>query len=255
MMVLVSGKERTRKQWKQSTKLQVCGFRTSHRFRTISAPASSRVSSADLGRNNSTYTPRTQIRQRPRVECYGSKRIAWNDHRCRCHVRFWRALAAARLVSRSSIPPAWLRFSLLFMGIVLGASIATLAVRASGLPLHATPLTAQQVAINREIGRHFYLIFGAEVAAIFLVVAVLRIIHHPTYILCGVALIVGVHFVPLAALFKSPIFYGTGLGGCAIGLGGFFIADDGFRQKVVGISFGLLLWATAAWIALIASKL
>jgi hypothetical protein len=150
---------------------------------------------------------------------------------------------------RGARSPAWLRLSLLFMGIVLGASIATLAVRSSGLPLDATPLTAQQVAINREIGRHFYLIFGAEVVAIFLVVAVLRIIHYPTYILCGIALIVGVHFVPLAALFKSPLFYGTGLGGCAIGLGGFFIADDGLRQKVVGISFGLLLWATAAWIA------
>jgi len=47
---------------------------------------------------------------------------------------------------RGARSPAWLRLSLLFMGIVLGASIATLAVRSSGLPLDATPLTAQQVA-------------------------------------------------------------------------------------------------------------
>jgi hypothetical protein len=144
--------------------------------------------------------------------------------------------------------PAWLRLSLLIVGIALGASIVTLGLRASGIPPAATPLTAQQLATNREIGRHFYLIFGVELAAIFLSVVVLRLLHYPDYILCGIALIVGVHFFPLAALFKTPLYYGTALLGCAIGLVGFFMADAGLRQKVVGISFGLLLWATATWI-------
>jgi len=144
--------------------------------------------------------------------------------------------------------PARLRVSLLFLGIALGASIATLGLRASRLPHNAAPLTPQQIATNREIGQHFYLIFGLELAAIFLAVVVLRAIHYPDYILCGIALIVGVHFFPLAALFKTPVCYGTGLLGCAVGLVGFFVADDSLRQKVVGLSFGLLLWATAAWI-------
>ena len=92
------------------------------------------------------------------------------------------------------------------------------------------------------------MIFGVELAAIFLAVVVLRLLHYPDYILCGIALIVGVHFFPLAALFKAPVYYGTALLGCAIGLVGFFMSDAGLRHKVVGISFGLLLWATAAWI-------
>jgi len=145
--------------------------------------------------------------------------------------------------------PAWLRLSLFVVGIALGASIATLGARASRIPRNASPLTVQQVAINREIGRHFYLIFGVELAAIFVAVVVLNAIHYPDYILCGIALIVGVHFVPLAALFRMPVYYATGLLGCAIGFIGFFVADDRLRQKVVGLSFGLLLWATAACIA------
>ena len=110
-------------------------------------------------------------------------------------------------------------------------------------------MTAQQLATNQEIGQHFYLIFGAELAAIFLVTIVLNIVHYPGYILSGIALIVGVHFVPLAALFRAPVFYGTGFLGCAIGLAGFVVVDEPLRQKLVGISFGLLLWSTASWLA------
>ncbi len=145
--------------------------------------------------------------------------------------------------------PPWLRLSLLFVGTVLGASIVTLGLRTSRLPRSAAPLTAQQVATNRLIGRTFYLVSGIEFAAIFLAVVVLRALHYQDYILCGVAFIVGVHFIPLAPLFKAPVYYGTGILGCAIGLVGFFVADAVLRQKVVGISFGLLLWATAAWTA------
>ncbi len=149
--------------------------------------------------------------------------------------------------------PRWLRVSLLLVGIALGSLIATLAVRASSISRNATPLTAQQVATNQEINQHFYLIFGAELAAIFLATIALNVIHYPGYILSGIALIVGVHFVPLAALFRTPVFYGTGFLGCAIGLAGFVVVDERLRQQIVGLSFGLLLWATAsrlAWIGL-----
>jgi hypothetical protein len=145
--------------------------------------------------------------------------------------------------------PRWLRISLLVVGIALATSVTLLAVRASRLPLDLAPLTPQQLAANREIARHFYLIFGFELAAILLAVVVLNLIHYPDYILSGIALIVAVHFFPLAALFRTPPYYGTALVGCAIALFGFFMADAGLRQKVVGLSFGLMLWATAAWIA------
>jgi|SRR5580692_4451731 hypothetical protein len=149
-------------------------------------------------------------------------------------------------IFRGRPSPNWLRIALVVAGVALAASIATLASRASRIP--NLPISAQQLAANGEIARHFYLIFGIELVAIVVSVIVLNLMHYADYILCGIALIVGVHFLPLAALFKAPLYYGTGICGCAIGLAGFFIADEGSRQKIVGIAFGILLWATAAWI-------
>lgn len=144
--------------------------------------------------------------------------------------------------------PAWLRISLLFVGVALGASIAIMGVRASGMMASAVPLTPKQMAVHHEIGRHFYLIFGFEMAAIFVAVVVLKALNFADYIFSGIALIVAVHFFPVAALFHWPAYYGTALAGCAIGLIGFFVDDPRLRQKIVGISFGVLLWATAAFI-------
>jgi hypothetical protein len=144
--------------------------------------------------------------------------------------------------------PAWPRVSLLALGIVLGAGIGTLGWRASRLPASAAQLTPQQLAGNREIGRHFYLIFGAELAAIFLAVTVLKAIHYADYILSGIAIIVGVHFFPLAALFRMPLYYGVGSLACFIGLAGFVVTDVRARQTLVGLSLGALLWGAAGWI-------
>jgi hypothetical protein len=139
------------------------------------------------------------------------------------------------------------RLAILFGGIVLAASIATLGKCASTFPHRDVPPSAQQMGANRELARQFYIVVGIEFAAIFIVVVVLRALHFPDYILCAIALIVGVHFFPLAALFKAPLYYVTGSVGCLIGLAGFLTADNDGRQKVVGLSFGLLLWATSAW--------
>jgi hypothetical protein len=119
------------------------------------------------------------------------------------------------------------------------------------MPRNASPLTQPKIEVNRRVTQHFYVIFGIEIAAILLAVVALNAVHYPDYILSGIALIVAVHFFPLAALFRAPVYYGTALCGCAIGLIGFFIADAGLRQKIVGLSFGMLLWATAAWIVLL----
>jgi hypothetical protein len=156
----------------------------------------------------------------------------------------WLLLGLLR--GRSS--PAWLRLVLLFVGAVLRTAIVNLGLRVSHMPQETTSFSPQQVAANNEIGRHFYLIFGAELAAIFLAVVVLKVLRYPDYILSGIAFIVGAHFIPLAALFKAPVYYATGIIGCLIGLAGFLVPDAELRQKIIGLSFGLLLWTTSAWI-------
>jgi hypothetical protein len=146
-----------------------------------------------------------------------------------------------------------LRVCMLFAGIVLAGSVVFLARRAAQTPPSHVASTEQQIAASRDIVKRFYIVFGLELAAILVAVIVLRALHFPEYISCAIALIVGIHFLPLAALFASPVYYVTGLLGCAIGVVGFFMADGAMRQKVVGLSFGLLLWATCAWIVFSAS--
>jgi hypothetical protein len=149
---------------------------------------------------------------------------------------------------RGGVSSTKLRVCLLCAGIALAVPLAFLAIRASQTPPSRAALTQQQITANRETVKRFYIVFGLELAAIMVAVIVLRALHFPEYISCAIALIVGIHFLPLAALLASPVYYVTGLLGCAIGFLGFFMADAAMRQKAVGLSFGLLLWSTCAWI-------
>ncbi len=142
-----------------------------------------------------------------------------------------------------------LRLSLLLAGIAVGVSVAIMGIRAVRLPRGTVPPTAEHVAAGRAIGRRFGLVFGLETLAILVAVAVLNGIHQPDYSPCAIAVIVGIHFFPLAPLFKAPIYNVTGILGCVVGVAGFFIADAVLRQKAVSIWFGLVLLGTAGRIA------
>ena len=137
-----------------------------------------------------------------------------------------------------------MRMALLLAGIVLAAWIGITIHRVRHVPERAMPLTAEQVVTGQQIGRRFGWITTIEGAAIILVVVILNAVHRPEFILTVTALIVGLHFFPLASLFGSSVYYGTGILGCAIGVGGFFISETRLRTSVVGFSFGLLLWLT-----------
>jgi len=139
--------------------------------------------------------------------------------------------------------PGWLRAGLLVAGLLLGVWIATVVRRVSHVSETAPP-TLEQTVVGRQIGRRFGWITGIEGAAIFLAVILLNAVHRPDFIPSAIALIVGLHFFPLASLFGRSVYYGTGILGCAIGGSAFFISDPSFRTSVVGLSFGLLLWLT-----------
>jgi len=132
------------------------------------------------------------------------------------------------------------RVSLVVVGVTLATSIAVLTMRAfkTSLRLSSTD-SATARAQSRDRAPTFIWFSGSSWVSIFLAVVVLNLIHYPDYILPGIALIVAVHFFPLAALFKAPVYYGTALGGCAIALVGFFMADAGLRQK----SWIIFRWA------------
>jgi hypothetical protein len=107
----------------------------------------------------------------------------------------------------------------------------------------AAPLSASQKRVQNQMGRTFGIIFGAEGLLIFLAVNVLINFHLEPYIMTVVAAIVGLHFLPLARLYRVPLYYWVG---------GVMLADalvsvalpSPTREIAVGLSMGAILWLT-----------
>jgi hypothetical protein len=100
--------------------------------------------------------------------------------------------------------------------------------------------------VSQQTGRRFGWITAIEGGAIFLAIVLLNVVHHPQFIAPVIAIIVGLHFFPLASLFGARVYYATGSLGCAIGMTGLLISDPALRMSFVGLSFGSLLWLTVA---------
>lgn len=153
-------------------------------------------------------------------------------------VWFFAGLSGGRFFS------VWTRAALVFVGLALGTSITVLAVRAHRISRNAPAPTPQQVEVGRKVGRRFGWISGIQWGAILVVLIVLNLVQRPDFIAPAIAVIVGLHFLPLAGLFQQPLYYITGILGCAIGIAGFLISDPPTRLSAVGLSFGWLLWIT-----------
>jgi len=107
----------------------------------------------------------------------------------------------------------------------------------------AASLTAEQKRQQGRMGMMFGIIFAAEGLLIFLAVNVLGKLHLELYLINAVAAIVGLHFLPLARLYRFPLYYWVG---------GVMVADallllalpSPIRQIAVGLSMGAILWLT-----------
>jgi hypothetical protein len=109
----------------------------------------------------------------------------------------------------------------------------------------AAPLTSEQKRVQSRMGIMFGIVFGAEGLLIFLAVSVLIHLHLQPYIMNAVAAIVGLHFLPLARLYRVPLYYWVG---------GVMVADalvwlalpSPTREIAVGLSMAVILWLTCA---------
>lgn len=94
--------------------------------------------------------------------------------------------------------------------------------------------------------RRFGRVMAFEWVPILLTVVVLGCIGHPELIMPAIAVIVGVHFIPLAKLFDVPLYYWTGGSLVLIAVVSFAIGDQVLRQVITGLGCGLSLWLTSA---------
>jgi hypothetical protein len=94
-----------------------------------------------------------------------------------------------------------------------------------------------------HVGRVVGIATAIECVAIFLAANVLMNLHQPTLVMPAIAIIVGLHFVPLARWIPVPLYYWTGGGLLVAGLVAVLLpADD--RAIITGIASALILWVS-----------
>jgi hypothetical protein len=104
-------------------------------------------------------------------------------------------------------------------------------------------------AERRRTGKLIAYASAAEGVAIFVSNNVLLNFGLASYILCGMAVIVGLHFLPLARGLRLPVYYLTAAVLTALGLVACFMHDPSQRNLVVGLGSASTLWISGVWIA------
>ncbi|MBO1000471.1 hypothetical protein IOC57_22360 [Bacillus sp. SD075] len=124
--------------------------------------------------------------------------------------------------------------------------------------IHASQKMSNPVSENgdrrlKRIGFLFNMVFIAEGLLIGIAIAICNLIDQADLIPGVIAIIVGIHFLPLASLFQIKIYYATGVLLCLLALMSLFSVPDtvmlGEHQilaplSLLGFGCALILWAT-----------
>ncbi|MGW8424055.1 DUF7010 family protein [Peribacillus simplex] len=124
--------------------------------------------------------------------------------------------------------------------------------------IYASQKMSNQVSENgarrlKRIGFLFNMVFIAEAVLIGIAIAVCNLINQTDLIPGVIAIIVGIHFLPLASLFQIKVYYATGVLLCLLALITLLIVPDtvmfGEHQilaplSLLGFGCALILWST-----------
>lgn len=103
-------------------------------------------------------------------------------------------------------------FGMLALATIILVSGGILLLRAARrLPQDTSSVAQAHDAVEgKRYGRTFGFVFGLEIVIIVLGIILLTRFHHPEFLLPFVAIVVGLHFFPLARLFNVRLYYVTG---------------------------------------------
>lgn len=133
--------------------------------------------------------------------------------------------------------PAVLMAAITLLGLCIARLSASRHIRRDDNPL--------AFAAGKRAGMLFGIIFGIEAGLIALCAIVLAHRGLELWIPIVAALIIGIHFLPLAKIFQVPLYYGTGVlmvlgvAGCLI------IPDFALRLLCMGLMMTAVLWGSA----------
>ena len=112
--------------------------------------------------------------------------------------------------------------------------------------------TLEEKEQRKQINRKFGLIGALEGIAIFIASVICNMTNHFEVFFPIMAIIVGIHFFPLAQLFREYFYYGTGIILCILGVITFFLPINATVNHVtliatstfIGFGSALTLWVT-----------
>lgn len=136
--------------------------------------------------------------------------------------------------------------------VLFGLGLIALALVSGALRVWsaAQHLTPGPSSGENVAGPAFGIVTTVEFGLIFATVLVCRLAGRGELILPIIALIVGLHFIPLAAIFGVRIYYVTGIAIVLAVLASFFAPSEGLRQAVASLGCGSVLWLTSAFLLL-----
>jgi hypothetical protein len=91
----------------------------------------------------------------------------------------------------------------------------------------------------------FNVVNAIQWSLVFVASVMLIILRHPEWIIPSIILIVGIHFFPLAVVFKVPRHYATGTAMSFLALTYPFFASGGPNSPVGCLGAGIILWTSA----------
>ncbi|MGW0781946.1 hypothetical protein [Streptomyces sp. NPDC002913] len=145
----------------------------------------------------------------------------------------------------------------------LASSGAALAVEIAAVPVTVAAVllayrkgaapSPRMVDLPANWARSVGIVNVVELVAIFAVIAASNASGHPGFIPPAIALVVGLHFVPLARLYDQWQYKGTAALLSAVAVAGFALVaaglSDGTVRAVVGLASAATLWASAYHVA------
>jgi hypothetical protein len=143
---------------------------------------------------------------------------------------------------------AWAWAALRVSGVASALSLLPVAV---SFALLAAGWSGAGMAPSRgpHVGKVAGLWSAIEVVALVVAVNALQYFHRADLMFPVAAIIVGLHFLPMARGIPVKLYYATGCGFVLAGLVGLLLPPTG-RAMVVGMSAALVLWATALVVVL-----
>ncbi|WP_051293706.1 hypothetical protein [Pseudoduganella violaceinigra] len=136
------------------------------------------------------------------------------------------------------VPVVWGAIALLGLGMLLAAIMQF----KRNQEAHAAESGSEE---SKRAAKVFNWVNAGQGIAIFLALNVANNIGHPEWFIPAFIFVVGLHFIPLAPVFRAPRHYVVGVALMLLALAYPLLAKGGAADPVGCLGTGLILWASA----------